>query len=274
MSERPILDYNQLKDILLGVIREHGDIGERSRGSSDVGAVRQADGNVGLIFQIDFEAIGRLADSLQVVTAMNVAGNLGALAELMAYVAIMVNQPRRYVDGPRQSEHITPLASKIYMEFSIVCVVRFAQAYGYNISGIRHDDLPVALLLNDWEKLVGIFKECLQIAMHRTRSDPRKIREDSLEPVIQYYEEQFQADVDRQISSESWSNLLSVAQQERWHSAEIVALVDAHMDPFRDPQFVYRSSTVSGDDWRRLYDWIHRQGGRILWQAKNESSRK
>lgn len=275
MNKRHILDYKQLVDILLGVIRVHGDMSERSPRNSDAGAVLQADRYADHKFQIDFAGIACLAENLQVVTGMDVTGNLGALAELMAHVAVMVNQPYGLVAGRRESDHVNPLASKIYMQFSISCVIRFARAYGYNISGIQNDKLSRALLTNDWEQLVKIFKECLQIAMHRTRSDSRGISEGNQEKAaIQYFEQQFSATGGRQLSAESWWNLHSVARQEDWSFADVVALIDAHMDPLLDPHLAYRSSTVSGSDWRYLYGWIHRPGGHRLWRVKDESSRK
>jgi hypothetical protein len=262
VNERRILNYTQLIDILFGVIRKHGDIEERSRHSSDAGAVLQAGNHATSTLLIDFAAISRLAGGLQVVTgAMDVTGNPDALAELMANVAIMVNQSgQAIIDKRQESQSVNPVVNKISMEFSIACVVSFARAYGYNISGILYDKLCLALFLNEWEQLIQIFKECLRLAMHKT--------------TVRYLERQFNVNASRQLSAESWWNLRSVTEQERWSFADVLTLVDAHMNPLLDPRLAHRSSTVSGSDWRRLYDWIHREDGHLLWRVNKELSLK
>jgi hypothetical protein len=57
----------------------------------------------------------------------------------------------------------------------------------------------------------------------------------------------------RKLSASSYSNLRSVAEMEGWSDVEIIRLVDEHLNPALSPRFVYYSSTISGDDWRRLY---------------------
>jgi hypothetical protein len=57
----------------------------------------------------------------------------------------------------------------------------------------------------------------------------------------------------RRLSSMSYANLRSAAQLECWSDFEILRLIDEHLNPALSPRFVYHSSTVSGDDWRRLY---------------------
>ena len=267
-----LLDYRELKDLLFGVLRMNDDIGEGSHHASMAGPALSADSYVDPTFEVNFKGLARLADGLRVLTTMNVAGDLNALAELMAHVANMVKHSRSDVRGPQESEN--PLTSKIYIEFSIACVVRFAQARDFDITNILYDKVHLALLIDDWVELKKIFKECLQIAMHQARSNGHMIPDVHHEGAMQYFEQQFPANVDRQISAESWWNLNSVAQQEGWSPEEVVELIDAHMDPLLDPMLVYRSSTDSASDWRDLYAWIHRPGGRILWTAGNVSSQR
>lgn len=260
MNGRPILSSQQLLDILFDVIREYIDIDEGLQSSSDTGAVLQGDNNATSTLLIDFAAISRLADNLQVVTGtMDVRGYPDALAELMADVAIMVNRPGQVISDRRQESRSTnPVVNKISMEFSVSCVVSFARAYGYDIGGMLHEDLCLALLLNDWEQLIQVSKECLRLAMHRT--------------TVQALERQFNVNANRQLSAESWWNLRSAAEQERWSFADILTLLDAHLNPLLDPRLVHRSRAVSSSDWRRLYGWIHRQDRHLLWRVSGESS--
>jgi hypothetical protein len=252
VNERRILSFMHLIDILFGIIRRHGNIDERSRCSSDPGAVLQGDNSAASTLLIDFAAVSQLADNLQVVTgAVDVTGNPDALAELMADVAIMVNQPGHVIiDKRTEPPSVSPAINKMSMEFSIACVVSFARAYGYNISGILYEDLCLALLLNNWGQLIRIFKECLRLAVHKEAE--------------RALERQFNVNANQRLSAESWWNLRSVAEQERWSFADVLGLLDAHMNPLLDPRLVHRSSTVSGSDWRRLYDWIHREDGHVL----------
>jgi hypothetical protein len=224
--------------------------------------VLQSDNNATSKLLIDFAALSRLADNLQVVTGtVDVTGNPGALAELMADVAIMVNQPGQVIIDKRlESPSVNPVVNKISMEFSIGCVVSFARAYGYNITGILYEELCLALLLNNWEQLIRIFNECLRLAMHQETE--------------RALERQFNVNANRRLSAESWWNLRSVAEQERWSFADVLSLLDAHMNPLLDPRLVHRSSTVSGSDWRRLYDWIHREDGHPLCWFSGASSLK
>ncbi len=65
---------------------------------------------------------------------------------------------------------------------------------------------------------------------------------------------------DRKLTAESYSNLRSVADMEKWSEPEVLTLIDEYMDPELSPHFVYHSSVVSGDDWRRLRKRLRRSG--------------
>jgi hypothetical protein len=65
----------------------------------------------------------------------------------------------------------------------------------------------------------------------------------------------------RELSAQSYSNLCSAAEMEGWNGDDILDLIDAHLNPDLSPQLVYHSSTVTGDDWIRLYRQIWRDGG-------------
>jgi tetratricopeptide (TPR) repeat protein len=63
---------------------------------------------------------------------------------------------------------------------------------------------------------------------------------------------------DRTLSARSYSNLRSIAELENWSSEQVLQLIEEHLSPDLQPDLWHHSDTVSGDDWQRLYESLHR----------------
>ena len=69
----------------------------------------------------------------------------------------------------------------------------------------------------------------------------------------------------RELLAPSYWNLRSVGEVERWNAEEVLRLIDEHLNPTLDPDFVHYSDNGSGRDWMLLYDWLFWPDGDILW---------
>ena len=288
MNERHIFSDSKLIEILISVIRTHSDVSEGFPYARDVSAVRQANDYANLTMQIDLAALTQLTDHLRVVTAVDPANDLNIVAHLMANVAITVYKGGPiFADKRQQVEQINPLAYKIRTEFSIVCASSFACFHGcaIDVSNLPNDKIFLALLVNDWERLVRIFEVSLRVSPQATWQNPPEFAGGGeSEAVIQHFERQFaetspvpepgEVNANRQLSAESYWNLRSVADQEHWDAADVLDLIEAHLSPVLHSHLAFRRSIVTGDEWRRFYDWIHREDGHTLWRVGYESSRK
>jgi hypothetical protein len=79
---------------------------------------------------------------------------------------------------------------------------------------------------------------------------------------------------DRTLTALSYWNLRSIADMERWTNAQILLLIEEHLNPILHFHLVHHSSVVSGDDWLRLHAWINRSDGLALWASLVGSSRQ
>ena len=79
-------------------------------------------------------------------------------------------------------------------------------------------------------------------------------------------------DAERQLSAVSHWNLRSIAALEGWYDHQVLLLIDEHLYPALDPELIHHSNTISGLDWRRMYDSMFRRDGDTLWTRKAESS--
>jgi hypothetical protein len=269
VDERDIFNVGNLLKILLQVIGMRDDGSEGSLNGGNANGFLQAEDYANIEIEIDLAKFAQLSDDLRVVTGVDVKGDLDHLAQLMAHVAITVNQGGPTVADKRQkSGQINPLAYKIRIEFSIATVATFARTRSYNINlnGFPREQISKALLMNDWEQLVRIFRESLREALIQDLE--RKFAETLPVP------EPVGINADRQLSAESYWNLRSVADQEFWSAADVLMLIEAYLSPSVDPHLAFRRAAVTGSEWRRLYDWIRREDGLMLWRVKYQSNRK
>lgn len=210
---------------------------------------------------IDFKAVEQLEQDLRVFAIVD---HLDALAQLMASMATMVSHPVRVVGYTGEdSPHKGVLTRKLHTEFSIECVVSFARRCGYRVSidQLTHDQISLALLMSDWARLVELFEQsACRAAIGEGMSDLLYEDEDDSYGQIQQFERQF----DRQLSSESYWNLRSAADDQRWRPSEVLMLVEEHLRPELDASLVHHSETVSSEEWVNRYDWLRREDGHTL----------
>jgi hypothetical protein len=256
VTERDILSAGGLLEILIRVTGIRGDFSGRSLPARNASSVLHAEDYSNSAIQTHLTKMVQLANFFRMVTGVDVKGDLDYLAQLMAHVAISVNQNGPTVtDKRQQSDQMDPLTYKIRLEFSIACVVYFTQYRGYSIdiNDLPHDQISKALLGNDWEQLVRIFVKCLRETFIAQLE--RQFTETSLVP------EPAGINASRQLSAESYWNLRSVAMQESWSAADILMLIEAYLSPSLEPHLAFRRTAVTGSEWRRLYDWKHRRMG-------------
>lgn len=277
LDERRILGDAHLIRILSWVIRMHGDVGENLISTPEgLTATLLAEGCYSVPIRINSNAIVQLAEYLRIITAADVPNNSRAVAEAMANVAALVNHSAQDVcETASESEEIDKLSRKIFAEFATACALSFASSYGYDIpiDGIPQDQVSLALFTRDWELLVRIFEASVRLAGQAPATPVQNLLKDSAEDVIQSLERQFaeaspipEANINagRLLSAESYWNLRSMAKRENWSTTDILMLIDEHLNPKLHPHLIHHSSIVSGDDWQRLYNWIHREDGHVL----------
>jgi hypothetical protein len=288
MNGRPVFSEGDLIEILITVIREHCNASERSSYSRSASTARPAEDFANLTMQVDFAALAHLADHLRIVTAVDTAGSLDILAHLMADVAMAVYKGGPiFADKRHKLEQINALGFKIRTGFSVACAECFAQSLGYaiNLASPSNNQISVLFLVDNWEGLVRVFGGSLDPATRNMEQKYRSIIGDDSAGAFRYFEKQFdrisldentsEVEVDRRLSAESYWNLRSVADRERWSDADVLELIEAQLSPARHPHLAFRSVTVTGDEWQRLHNWIKREGGYTLWQRHDDAlSRK
>jgi hypothetical protein len=268
----------KLMQILISTIRTHRDATEMSSHGRTVNSAWLAEDYANLTMMIDFSAATRLANILQAVASVHTADNYDFIAYLMVDVAIKVFQGGPiFADKRGQLERINPLAYKMRVEYSIACSVYFASSVGYEVhlNNASRDRISLLLLIPDpVDELARIFCESLENAVKNTERYRQKLADDGHGELMQFLEEQFTEDsfepisskseADREISAESYFNLRSVADLEGWSSADTLDLIEAFLSPAPHSHLAFRRDAVSGDEWRRLYDWINRGGRHVL----------
>jgi hypothetical protein len=211
---------------------------------------------------------------------------LAVVAIIASHIGPKVN------DASTASDQLNTLAHKIRTEFAITCAVSLARSRGHVIpvDRIPWDQTYPALFNRDQDQLVEIFRMLLDVSKITGEAG-----HDVQGPVLQHYagddaeilihmESQFADEYPipdssmtrdrRELSAMSYWNLRSTAELENWSSAEVLRLIEEHLNPALHPHLVHHSNTVSGADWRRLYEWVYRSGGSMLWNLKAGSNRK
>ena len=155
---------------------------------------------------------------------------------VLSRVALMAMRIGPKVFGP-PIEPAQLLERRISTDFALACVLGLTNSRGYPIPirRIPWNEMHAALINGEEESLVGIFKASLGAVWHAAIK-PRN--------------------TDRTLSAKSYWNLWSVAEVEGWGESIILRLIEEYLSPAPTPQFAYYSNVVSGNEWRRLYDWI------------------
>jgi len=76
----------------------------------------------------------------------------------------------------------------------------------------------------------------------------------------------------RELRASSYWNLRSVAAVQQWSADVILKLINEHLNPTLDPDFVHYSNNGSGRDWKLLHDWLFWPDGNILWSSGEAGS--
>jgi hypothetical protein len=235
---RRTLDAFCLQDIFFRIIRRYCPTPER------------------IAIRIDESALASLTDILKVVTGPDVSDDPGALVHVMADVATAV-----YCHRHITVEELAESRKTAWLDFAIECALCVAGFSDYSvlITAECHHCIARALIANDWAMLRGLFD-----VAYRTSPD---VSAGFMFGSPADASEQGPADdrMNRRLSTESYSNLRAVADSEYWTDSDILVMIDEYLNPSLNPELVhYTPAVVSGDEWRRLYRWIHRYGGRVL----------
>jgi hypothetical protein len=244
MSKRSVLSAADLQRILMRVIGSHAD----------------ADG----VICIDLRILRQLATDLCQFSPAEVSLRPETLPQLMASMATLIfaeGRTHRYI-GER-SDSAEALTRRIRADFTIECVVFFVRSCGYylDIDSRRRDHLTLALLMPDWARVAEILGRSInRAAVGEGRSALLyEVDFDSYAP-DEYAAHSF----DRQLSAESYSNLVSEADDQQWLAVDVLMLIEEYLNPELRPDLVHHSRVVSSDEWHDLYDWLRRGDGYVL----------
>ena len=234
-----------LRGILLSVFDRHGD-------DLDI-YVSLGGGLVALADHLD-----HITGNLEFLTDLDVMADIMAMITMQVYNEAPIGHPRATT-----AQNIDASTWKLRVEFSIECVIFFAQGCGYQVSSddLSSDHVARLLLIPDaWKELVQLFRETLIAA--------------SFDPALQIaythhpsQESHRTRDVARYLSAESYANLCSEADQRHWTDVQVLMLIDEHLRPHLDPLAIHYSETVSGEEWVSLYNWVYGPDEEVLCHA-------
>jgi hypothetical protein len=272
MSNSQILSVAHLQEVLAWVLNRHGTIKGPRRDLSGVSAVLYTDEYGRVTVRIDAQPLAELAESLRISTVVDASNDVRGFAQQMASVARLTDFWGQVVCGAgHASAEVDVLAHTVGIEFAIACVSSFARSYGFLIpdESLPENQITLALSAGDWDLLIKTFEQALYDARRGAKpAPPKHAMKESPESIISDIERRFAEATPipqpRQLSAESFSNLRSVADEEKWEPCYILRLIEEHLTPELFSGLAYHSRTVSGDDWRRLYEWIDRGNGRVL----------
>jgi hypothetical protein len=218
--------------------------------------------------------LAELADQLDAIVSMvDVADNLNAMASIMEAVAIRVFWGAPIASAPGADQKVDASTKSIRTELSVECAMHFAQMHGYPVSSahISHDQITRVMLSDTkWGPLGVIFETALVTAS--LADDSPVMADDHCYPNL-IVDTRRSTPANPHLSAESHANLRSVAFQRRWTDADILMLITEHFRlKLDEPSIVYYGDTVSGEDWANLYNWINRRNRRSLWEPTARSS--
>lgn len=284
MNERRILDATHLEDILIWVAVMNGAVPEAHVNASETRSIRFCN-LPDVTLKISRPALRKLDGKLRNLTGLSVLVSLSIgldaqiLAVLLAGVAAIVGNAGTEVHGmvEEEGQQLGLLACKISTEFAMASVEQLARNRGYEIQtdNVPWQEMHRVLRSKDTGLLVKVFLESLGLAQANSSTtgnahapDTQQETANDHEGLIYRLEREFAVinpipdagspTSSRQLSRESYSNLSSVATRLGWTPAEVLGLIDAHLNPGLHPALVYHSATVSGADWIRLYRWLRR----------------
>jgi hypothetical protein len=187
-----------------------------------------------------------LPEQLSSLAHSDMSATPGSLARLMAEVAILASHADVEVGGPLGSEpQLALLKREITTDFALNCALTLAEARGYPVMPsewlwvVLHSVLVVKE--DDW--LRRIFRQLL--AETRSGTRPGSAR-------------QFPKGPGRTLSRESYWNLASEAERAGWDDEIRLRLIEEYLSPPPSAHLVRYGNTVSGAEWRELYDSIFR----------------
>lgn len=172
------------------------------------------------------------------------ASDIDMLAHLMLEAAIIASHlDLRVLGPPAKSRQLGILRKKVSIDFALICSLSLAQVHGYSIRAeeLQWEVMRSVLMVKDDDSLVRAFREFLSRTpeFDGPRYAIRNIR-----------------GADRVLSAESYWNLVSMAYVESWPDAVILRLIGEHLSLTLHPGFAHYSNTISGDEWRKMYERI------------------
>jgi DNA-binding transcriptional LysR family regulator len=187
-------------------------------------------------------AMRALSGQLYDLIPLNGSLSANLVATHMLQVAIIVGQIDLIVVGlPRISRQIEFLRRRISTDFALICALSLADAHGYEIhlEISQWEVMHSALSVKDDDSLIQKFGELLGVV--------QSVAEPGCEAISS-------RGTERVLSPVSYANLASLASAENWDDSVIRTLIEEYLSPTFHSGVAYYSNTVSGDEWRQLYD--------------------
>lgn len=238
MAQLNIFDYAELNRYLRIAITKNCRIEPDVDGNLAVGFQEVS----GIVILVSQETIELLSQEIQLWASKYGSSAPQSFAELLTGVAVIAKHVRLKVIGPPENQvQLDLLKRRVSGDFALICALSMARSRGYAIQleKLSWEALFQALMAPDEDLLARIFQEALAAVRPGNTS---------LKP----------SGTNRVLSRNSYWNLVSTAEAERWDDSVIIRLIEEHLSPAPHPHLVQYSLTeVSGDEWRELYEWLY-----------------
>lgn len=343
-----LFDAAHVTEICLWSVRRKGHVRVFRSDAGDVVIILCCTEAPSISLRLRSRDITMLVGHLWPYTAFDTFSRPEALASALAQITLIANQ-----DGPKVSsrssdpESIASLVAGICIEFAVACAISFAEYHHriLDVTRLSQEEITIALLMRDQERLTAIFRKALHIAecghcrtnsatsdSHGRRTEdnadlllrtleqkasgaspipcarPRavvyqlsatvfkamklegwspkellirineRLDPSGASPSAQTVPERPEGDItnaapasytglemeERQLSTDAYANLLSIAEIGGWTATVIVKLIGEHLDPTLPPYLVPHNNSVSGPDWQRLHTWVFQGNEGVL----------
>lgn len=241
MAQFNVFDDYHLKNNLQMAITKNCEVESHRNGD----LIFRCQGVSGIRILAGNRAIAILSQQLWIWNSLNNPTDSQSLGRLMADVARIASHVGLKVTGPQaEALRVDYLNNKIRADFALFCALSVARCHGYSIplDQFPWEVMSSAVIASNDSTLVRIFRESL--AAPRLSNGTKYVRRN-------------QEGTNPALSSESYWNLVSVAELDHWDNSVVVRLIEEYLSPAPHPYVVCYSHTVSAAEWRQLFDWIY-----------------
>jgi hypothetical protein len=199
----------------------------------------------GIRVVLERHAMAHVSEELSKRVSLSAPAGGVSLPNLMLEIAIYASDVGLKVLGPpRATRQLSELKRNVSADFALICSLSLARAHGHSVpqGAPEWDVMRSVLMVKDDDSLVRIFRESLNAT--QAPSEARDAIPNHIRP-------------GRVLSAESFWNLVSMACGEDWPDSVTLQLIGEHLNPAIHPDSVPYSHTISGDEWRQIYERIY-----------------